>query len=55
LKVGDVIIAVNGTKVTTAEKLRAIIAGDKPGDKVTLTVTRSGSSQTLTATLGSKT
>ena len=55
LKAGDVITAVNGTKVTTAEKLRAIIAGDKPGDKVTLTITRNGSSQTLTATLGSKT
>ena len=55
LKVGDVITAVDGTKVTTAEKLRAIIAGDKPGDKITLTITRNGSSQTLTATLGSKT
>jgi putative serine protease PepD len=55
LKAGDVITTVNGTKVTTAEKLRAIIAGDKPGDKVTLTITRNGSSQTLTATLGSKT
>jgi putative serine protease PepD len=55
LKAGDVITAVDGTKVTTAEKLRAIIAGDKPGDKITLTITRNGSSQTLTATLGSKT
>jgi putative serine protease PepD len=55
LKAGDVITAINGTKVTTAETLRAIIAADKPGDKVTLTVTRSGSSKTLTATLGSKT
>jgi putative serine protease PepD len=55
LKAGDVITTVNGTKVATAEKLRAIIAGDKPGDKITLTITRNGSSQTLTATLGSKT
>jgi putative serine protease PepD len=55
LKAGDVITAVNGTKVATAEKLRAIIAGDKPGDKIALTITRNGSSQTLTATLGSKT
>ncbi|MFL5961604.1 MAG: S1C family serine protease [Gaiellaceae bacterium] len=55
LKAGDVITAVNGTKVATAEKLRAIIAADKPGDKITLTITRGGSSQTLTATLGSKT
>jgi putative serine protease PepD len=55
LKSGDVITAVDGTTVATAEKLRAIIAGHKPGDSVTLTITRSGSSQTLTATLGSKT
>ncbi len=54
LKAGDVITAVDGTTVTTAEKLRAIIAGHKPGDTVTLTIQRSGSSKTLTATLGAK-
>jgi putative serine protease PepD len=54
LKVGDVITAVDGTNVATAEKLRAIIAGHKPGDSITLTLKRGGSTQTLTATLGSK-
>jgi putative serine protease PepD len=54
LKAGDVITAVDGTKVTTAEKLRAIIAAHKPGDSVTLTIQRSGSSKTVTATLGAK-
>jgi putative serine protease PepD len=54
LKAGDVITAVDGTNVPTAEKLRAIIAGHKPGDSITLTVKRSGSTQTVTATLGSK-
>jgi putative serine protease PepD len=54
VKVGDVVTSVDGTAVATAEKLRAIIASHKPGDHVALTVTRSGSSQTLTATLGSK-
>jgi putative serine protease PepD len=54
LKTGDVITAVDGTNVATAEKLRAIIAGHKPGDSVTLTVRRGGSTQTLKATLGSK-
>lgn len=54
LKAGDVITAVDGTTVATAEKLRAIIAGHKPGDSVTLTIQRGGSSKTLTATLGSK-
>ena len=36
VKAGDVITAVDGTKVTTAEKLRAIIAAHKPGDSLTL-------------------
>jgi putative serine protease PepD len=54
VKAGDVITAVDGTNVATAEKLRAIIAGHKPGDSVTLTIQRGGSSKTLTATLGSK-
>jgi putative serine protease PepD len=54
VKAGDVITAVDGTKVTTAEKLRAIIAGHKPGDSITLTIERGGSAKTLTATLGAK-
>ncbi|MFL5925583.1 MAG: S1C family serine protease [Gaiellaceae bacterium] len=55
LKAGDVITAVDGTNVATAEKLRAIIAGHKPGDTVQLTVVSNGSTKTVTATLGSKT
>ncbi|MDX6476137.1 MAG: hypothetical protein QOH95_1648, partial [Gaiellaceae bacterium] len=55
LKAGDVITSVDGTTVASAEKLRAIIAGHKPGDSVTLTVQRNGSTRTLKATLGSKT
>jgi putative serine protease PepD len=55
LKAGDVITAVDGTQVKTAEKLRAIIAGHKPGDTVKLTVVSNGSTKTVTATLGSKT
>jgi putative serine protease PepD len=54
VKVGDVITAVDGTSVPSASKLRAIIAEHQPGDKITLTVKRNGSTQTLTATLGSK-
>jgi len=54
LKVGDVITVVNGTKIETAAQLRAIIAVDKPGDKVTITVLRNGSTKTFTATLGTR-
>jgi putative serine protease PepD len=55
LKVGDVITAVDGHGVTTSEKLRAIIAAHKPGDRLTLTITRGGSSKTVAVTLGSRT
>jgi putative serine protease PepD len=55
LKAGDVITAVDGTKVPNAERLRAIIAAHEPGDKLTLKVLRSGSTQTITATLGTRT
>ena len=55
IKAGDVITAVDGTTVKSAEALRAIIDSHKPGDKITVTVTRSGSSKTLTVTLGSRT
>jgi putative serine protease PepD len=54
LKVGDVITSVNGTTVTQAEQLRAIIAGHKPGDTLTLTIRRNGATKTVRATLGSR-
>jgi putative serine protease PepD len=55
LKAGDVITAVDGSTVSSAERLRAIIAAHEPGDKLTLKVLRSGATQTLTATLGTRT
>ena len=54
LKAGDVITEIAGTKVTTAEQLRAIISAHQPGDTVSVTVLRDGSSKTLSATLGSR-
>jgi putative serine protease PepD len=54
LKVGDVITAVDGRTVTQAEQLRAIIAGHKPGDTLTLTIRRDGATKTVHATLGSR-
>ena len=55
IKAGDVITAVDGTTVKSAEALRAIIDSHKPGDKISVTVTRGGSSKTLSVTLGSRT
>jgi putative serine protease PepD len=51
---GDVITEVDGTRVTTSEQLRGIIAGHEPGDKVQLTVVRAGDTRTVTVTLGSR-
>jgi putative serine protease PepD len=54
LKVGDVITAVDGKAVTQPEQLRAIIAARKPGDTLTLTIRRGGSTKTVKATLGTR-
>ena len=54
LQVGDVITEVNGTPVTSAGQLRAMIAVAKPGDTVTLTIRRNGDTKTIKATLGSR-
>jgi putative serine protease PepD len=51
---GDVITAVDGTAVTTSERLRAIIDTHSPGERLQLRVTRNGSTRTVTATLGTR-
>ena len=53
LKVGDVVTAVGDRPVTTSTELTAAIRSYAPGDKVTLTVTRDGKSDTTEVTLGS--
>jgi putative serine protease PepD len=54
IKAGDVITAVNGKAVTQSDQLRAIIAADQPGQKLTLTIRRNGTTKTVRATLGSR-
>jgi putative serine protease PepD len=51
---GDVVIAIDGARVTTAAELRATIDRHSPGDKVKLTVVRGGKARTVTATLGAR-
>jgi Do/DeqQ family serine protease len=50
-KIGDVITAVNGTRVDDANSLRNHIAGTAPGTEVTLTVLRDGKELQLRARL----
>ena len=54
VKSGDVITAVGGKSVTTAEQLRALIAAHAPGDKISLSILRGGQTTTVTVTLGSR-
>jgi S1-C subfamily serine protease len=51
-KAGDVITEANGIAVTGLMSLKRVLAGAKPGDTLTLKVTRGLASQTLTVTLG---
>jgi len=53
LAAGDLITALNGQATPSTDKLNEILAGLKPGDHVSLSVTRAdGSSATLKVTLG---
>jgi putative serine protease PepD len=54
LKAGDVVTAIDGDAVTSADDLTAKISAHKPGDKVTLSVTRNGASQKIAVTLGTR-
>ncbi len=48
---GDVITAVNQTPVSTTEELQALLDPRKPGDRITLTLSRAGQTRELTLTL----
>ena len=52
---GDVITSIDGTKVATAQELRAIIDQHQPGDVVKLDVSHGGQTRTVSATLGTRT
>jgi putative serine protease PepD len=54
LQAGDVITAIDGKPVTTADDLTARVNTYKPGDKASLTVKRSGSTKTIDVTFGQR-
>jgi putative serine protease PepD len=54
LRIGDVITAVDGDAVTDPSSLGAVIASQRPGDVVTVTVERGGSSVDVEVTLGTR-
>jgi putative serine protease PepD len=50
---GDVITAIDGTTVHSANQLIGLIRKHKPGDQITLTISRDGGTRTVSVTLGS--
>jgi putative serine protease PepD len=53
LQSGDVVTAVDGKAIASGDALVAAVRSHRPGDQVTLTVTRNGKPQSIKATLGS--
>ena len=54
LKAGDVITAIAGDSIASADDLTAKVNTYKPGDKVTITITRDGKTSKLPLTFGSR-
>jgi S1-C subfamily serine protease len=51
---GDVITALDGETVTTADDLRTVIEAKQPGDELEITYVRDGTSHTVTVTLADR-
>ncbi|MGZ4351946.1 MAG: S1C family serine protease [Gaiellaceae bacterium] len=54
LKAGDVITAIDGSSVEDTAALGLAVDAHAPGDKISVTYTRSGASKTITVTLGTR-
>jgi putative serine protease PepD len=54
LQAQDVVTEVNGRAIETGDELRAAIDARKPGDKITLTIERSGDERAVEVTLGQR-
>jgi serine protease Do len=52
LKPGDIVMAINGTRVDTAQGLIKAVAATSPGNSVTLTVRRAGQNVQIPVTVG---
>ena len=54
LRTGDVVVAVDGRAITTADGLTGAVSAQRPGDKVTVTYVRNGATRTASVTLGTR-
>jgi putative serine protease PepD len=51
---GDVIVAVDGTPISSSAELQSAVDAKRPGDAISLTVVRNGETRTLRAVLGTR-
>jgi putative serine protease PepD len=54
LKAGDIITRFNGEAIGSADDLTSAVGATKPGDKVSVTYVRKGSTKTTTVTIGTR-
>ena len=54
LESGDVVTAIDGEEISSADELRRAIDAQKPGDEVELSVRRGDGTETVTVTLGTR-
>lgn len=54
LELGDEIVAVDGTPITSAEEVRPLVVARRPGDTVEFTVVRDGERRTVPVVLGKR-
>ena len=54
VEAGDVVTAVDGHAIASAQALREVVDAHQPGDKVVLTVHRGGDTKSITVTLGTR-
>jgi putative serine protease PepD len=54
LRAGDEVTAVDGDAIESGDQLREKIDAQRPGEKLTLTITRSGDERTVEVTLGER-
>jgi putative serine protease PepD len=54
VKANDIITQIDDTKIDANHPLDLVLLTHKPGDTITITVDRNGTTQTLTATLGER-
>ncbi len=53
LELGDLLLAIDGRRLRSADDLAVVLAGYEPGEEVELTILREGEETTLPVTLGS--